>query len=126
MSNTINGTALTKITQSNIDDTQKESKGQSSAISGENLPPKENKEEASAVGQGIQDGSLEEAVKDINEYVQHIQRDIQFTMDDYSGRTIIRVIDSQSDTVVRQIPNEVILKLAENLHKYGQLLNLEV
>lgn len=126
MSNPINVTGLSKIAQSNITEPTKESKGQSSAESGQALPPKAPQEDALAVGDGNDTISLEQAVEHINSYIQNIQRDIQFTMDDFSGRTVIKVVDSQTDTVIRQIPSETILKLAENLHKYGQLLKLEV
>lgn len=55
---------------------------------------------------------LQEAVTQINDYVQTIQRDLSFSMDDKSGRTVISVIDSGSGELIRQIPSEEVLALA--------------
>lgn len=61
--------------------------------------------------------SVEEAVANLNEYVQTIQRDLQFRLDDTSGKTVITVYDRQTEEVVRQIPDDVALRLARNLQQ---------
>lgn len=68
---------------------------------GKNLPPQI-------------DASVEirDAVSRINKIVQNVQRDISFNMDEDSGRTIIRVIDSGSGELIRQIPSEEVLAIA--------------
>ncbi|WP_026179901.1 flagellar protein FlaG [Hahella ganghwensis] len=58
---------------------------------------------------------LKEAVSKLNDYIQSVQRDLQFELDDDSGKTVVRVLDRQTQEVVRQIPDEVALKLARNL-----------
>lgn len=55
------------------------------------------------------------AVAQINDYVQLVQRDLQFSVDDYLGATVVKVIDRNSGDVIRQIPNDVALDLARNL-----------
>lgn len=75
---------------------------------------------ASASGQpaaasGAKQDELKEAVTRLNDYVQSVQRDLQFDLDDSSGKTVITVLDRQTQEVVRQIPDEVALKLARNL-----------
>ncbi len=60
---------------------------------------------------------LKEAVSRLNDYIQSVQRDLQFELDDISGRTVVRVLDRQTQDVVRQIPDEVVLKLAQNLQQ---------
>lgn len=62
---------------------------------------------------------LEEAVSNINEYTQNIQRSLQFSISDADGRTIIKVIDSETDQVVRQIPPDEVLSISENLGSAG-------
>jgi len=62
---------------------------------------------------GQQRKALNEAVSRIQDYVQNLQRELQFTVDEKSGRTIITVIDSETDMVIRQIPPEEILALSE-------------
>jgi flagellar protein FlaG len=59
---------------------------------------------------------LQDAVVAINDYVQTINRDLQFSVDEETERTVIKVIDSQSGELIRQIPDEVFLELARKLN----------
>lgn len=58
---------------------------------------------------------LDQAVTSLNEYVQAIRRELRFTIDEDTGRTIITVVDSETDEVIRQIPPEEVLMLAAHL-----------
>ena len=60
---------------------------------------------------------VEEAVANLNEYVQSVQRDLQFRLDDNSGKTVITVYDRTTEEVVRQIPDDVALRLARDLQQ---------
>ena len=55
---------------------------------------------------------IEQAVTEINEYVQSIQRDLHFSVDEESGLTVVRVRDKESGELIRQIPEDVFLNLA--------------
>lgn len=68
-------------------------------------------------GQKIQEEQLDAAVTKLNDYIQNVQRDLEFRTDDASGKTIVTVIDRQTDEVVRQIPDEVALTMAQNLQQ---------
>lgn len=68
--------------------------------------------EKSAAVQGEQ---VEELVEELNELVQQVERQIQFSIDENSGRTVIRVIDSATEKVIREIPPEEILTLRRRL-----------
>jgi flagellar protein FlaG len=57
------------------------------------------------------------AVEDINKHAQVVSRDLQFSIDESSGRTIVQVIDSETDEIVRQIPAEEFLAIAERLRE---------
>ena len=59
--------------------------------------------------------TLDAAVRDINDYVQRVQRTLQFSVDDDTGTTVVKVLDSQTDEVVRQFPPEEALALARHL-----------
>lgn len=61
--------------------------------------------------------TLEQAITKLQEFVQGMQRDLNFSVDAESGRTVVKVIDSSSDEVVRQIPSETVLSLARNLER---------
>jgi flagellar protein FlaG len=66
--------------------------------------------------------ALEEAVKRIREFVQPINDSIQFSLDDDTGRTIVKVIDLQTQEVLRQIPSEEVLNIAKALDRLQGLL----
>lgn len=66
--------------------------------------------------------SVEQAVSSIAGYVQSLQRDLNFDLDDSSGRVVVRVTDSLSGAVIRQIPSEDALRLAESLEAARSLL----
>lgn len=65
---------------------------------------------------------VEEAVATIQEFVQSVRRSINFAVDDGSGRVVVKVTDAGSGDVIRQIPSEEALKLAENLSEVRSLL----
>ena len=60
-------------------------------------------------------GDLKQAVSQLNDHVQNIQRDLQFNIDIESGVIVVKVIDAKSDKVIRQIPTEETIKLAQSL-----------
>ena len=78
---------------------------QTNATQGERLPPVA---EQSAK-------QLDSAVRDIKSFVQNIQRELNFSIDEASGLTVVKIIDSQTDKVIRQIPAKEILAIAEEV-----------
>ncbi len=86
---------------------------------GKALPPKEPSVVApSADVQALAEksqASIQAAVAQMNEYIQSTQRDLQFSYDPDSGQTVVKVLDRSTQEVIRQIPDEIFLKLAETL-----------
>ena len=66
--------------------------------------------------------ALDAAVSDMQNFVQSVQRDINFNVDDSSGRVVINVTEATSGDVIRQIPSEEALRLSENLSEIRSLL----
>ncbi|WP_456406940.1 flagellar protein FlaG [Thiolapillus sp.] len=60
---------------------------------------------------------VSEAVSRLNDYVQTIRRELKFSIDEASGRTVITVLDAQTKEVIRQIPPEEVVSLSKNLEK---------
>jgi flagellar protein FlaG len=60
---------------------------------------------------------LDDAVSQLNDFVQNVQRDLKFEVDNDLGQTIVRVVDQKTQEVIRQIPDELALRLAENLQQ---------
>lgn len=60
-------------------------------------------------------GDLKQAVSQLNDHVQNIQRDLQFSIDIESGNIVVKVIDAKNEQVIRQMPTEEALRLAKDL-----------
>lgn len=58
---------------------------------------------------------LEAAVANIRDYVSDVRRELQFSVDEDSGRTIITVIDSDTGEIIRQIPPEEVMQIARSV-----------
>ena len=78
------------------------------------------RETADTARQGEQ--PLEEAVSSIQQFVQTVQRNLNFSLDDSTGRVVVKVTDGASGEVIRQIPSEEALRLAESLEQARSLL----
>ncbi|WLG92024.1 flagellar protein FlaG [Pseudomonas cucumis] len=65
---------------------------------------------------------LKMAVQEIEKFVQSVKRNLEFSIDEPSGKVVVKVIASDSGEVVRQIPNEEVLKLANSLNDASSLL----
>ncbi len=73
----------------------------------------------------INEDKLNEEVQRLNEHAQQERRDLHFSVDEQSGRTIIKIIDSQTKEVIRQIPSEEAQILVKRLEE-GQGLLLPI
>jgi len=79
------------------------------AVNGNSLP-------TTSAAAEVEGKEVAEAVSKLNAYVQKTQRHLDFQLDEESGRTVVRVYDTQSDELVRQIPDEAALELAKRLN----------
>ncbi|MEN0039230.1 MAG: flagellar protein FlaG [Cellvibrio sp.] len=64
--------------------------------------------------QAVQE-KVQAAVAQMNEYIQSNQRDLNFSYDPESGETVVKVMDRNTQEVIRQIPNEIFLRLAQQM-----------
>ena len=65
---------------------------------------------------------LEKAVKDVSEFVKTANNSLQFSIDDDLGVTVVKVIDTGTKEVIRQIPSEEMLSIAKALGSIKGLL----
>lgn len=65
---------------------------------------------------------VEAAIATIQDFVQSVRRSINFSLEEGSGRVVVKVTDAGSGDVIRQIPSEEALQLAENLSEVRSLL----
>jgi len=85
----------------------------SSSPEGQKVPFSEEETESNPVTID----ALEKPLKQLNEFARIYQRSLQFSVDEVSNRTVITVINTETDEVIRQIPSEEVLLLARNLER---------
>lgn len=76
------------------------------------------------------DLEVEQALSIVNKAAVFEQRSLTFTMDEESGRTVVKVIDKNTEQMIRQIPSEELLRVSQDIKKLqeemGQSLGLLV
>lgn len=65
---------------------------------------------------------LKEAVANINKAMESLSRGVEFSVDDATNRTVVKVIDQETKEVLRQMPSEDALAIARALDKLQGLL----
>lgn len=65
---------------------------------------------------------LENAVKQVNDFLKPINNSIQFNLDDDTGKTIVKVVDVATKDIIRQFPSEEMLDIARAIDKMKGLL----
>ena len=101
--------------------------GSPSAVAGSNARPVDptNKpapatERAQALEQAARQPGSEElgnAVADLNKVAQAMSQGVRFSVDEDTGRTVVKVVDTQTDKVLRQIPTVEALKLWRSIEQ---------
>ena len=65
---------------------------------------------------------LVEASSNLNEFMQTMQRNLKFSVDEVSGESVIAVHDAKTDELIRQIPSKEALELIHNMDRVIGLL----
>jgi flagellar protein FlaG len=65
---------------------------------------------------------LTQAINSINQAMSAMSSDIQFSLDEDSNRTIIKIVDQETKEVLRQIPSAEALAIAKALDQAQGLL----
>lgn len=81
-------------------------------VANSDAQPKEKKAVADVV----------DAVNLINKFVETSSQGIQFSLDDSSGKTVVKIVDVETNTVLRQIPSAEAISIAQSLDKLQGLL----
>ncbi|MDP1766957.1 MAG: flagellar protein FlaG [Methylotenera sp.] len=70
----------------------------------------------------VDKAELVTAVKKLNELVAPALQTVQFSLDEQSERMVVKVVDTSSKQVLRQIPNEEVLAMSKTLDKLQGLM----
>ncbi|MCC7122695.1 MAG: flagellar protein FlaG [Gammaproteobacteria bacterium] len=66
--------------------------------------------------------ALQTALDKMTAHVQNLQRALQFSVDEESGETVVKVVDTETKEVIRQIPSEELLAIANRLRSTAGVL----
>jgi flagellar protein FlaG len=61
------------------------------------------------------DAEVERALQQVSERLQTNQRTLQFSVDKDTQSTVVKVIDSETNKLIRQIPSEELLSISRRL-----------
>ena len=59
--------------------------------------------------------AIESAVSDLNSFVQSIQRGIQFSVHEETGRSIITITDKETGEEIRRLPSDQVLAIVAHI-----------
>jgi len=92
-------------------------------VSGKTLPAASNNPPVGKAPQApkVDITQVHDAVDKANSFVQSINRDLHFSIDEELDTTVIKVVDSDSGKLIRQIPEDVFLELARRLNEDGDM-----
>ncbi|KRW62243.1 flagellar protein FlaG [Pseudomonas sp. TTU2014-080ASC] len=93
-----------------------------SRVSSSTAQGQTGEQQGNVVNTGGSRKDVEAAVSTIQDFVQTVSRSLNFSLEEGSGRVVVKVTDSGSGDVIRQIPSEEALQLAENLSEVRSLL----
>jgi flagellar protein FlaG len=84
--------------------------------------PQPKTDSARAAAQAVDPAHLQEAVRRAADVVHKLASDLLFSLDQETGKTVIKIVDSRTNEVIRQIPSEEVLAISRNLDRIEGLL----
>lgn len=70
----------------------------------------------------VQREQLAQAVKELSRAVEPLGQSIQFSIDQQTGKTVVKIVDSSTNEVIRQTPGEEVLAFARTMDRLEGLL----
>lgn len=62
------------------------------------------------------------AATQIQNFVQEMGRNLSFTIDETTGYNVVRVMNPETNEVIRQLPSEELLKIARSMEQLNSVL----
>jgi len=66
--------------------------------------------------------ALQQALADFQAALKPVASGLDFSVDDDSGRVIVKIVDSETNEVIKQIPSEEMMRISKALDKLQGLL----
>lgn len=78
--------------------------------------------QSAAVQANAKPEEVRNAVEKVKEFVSPVTSDIQFSIDEDTDATVVKIIDRSTKEVIRQIPSQEMLEIAKALDRLQGLL----
>ncbi len=84
-------------------------------------------EPASVPARAVEIPKIESVTRQIDTFLRSTNRSLQFRVDDATGRTVVSIVDTETGEMIRQVPGEEVLRLAQRVEdSVGALLDEQV
>ena len=70
----------------------------------------------------VSDEKIRQAVDQIQSFTDNVAKNLKFSIDEDTGKTVVKLLDSQTQEVIRQFPTEEAISIARTLDKVQGLL----
>lgn len=82
--------------------------------------PQGLREQVDTQDREVTEDAVRQAISNVESFLKVQNRDLAFSIDEDTARSVVTVIDGQSGDVIRQIPSEEVLALAERIQELQQ------
>ncbi len=77
--------------------------------------PADNPQASQSVVAPADRGQVEAAAASVRDFVEPINNNLEFSVDDDTGRIVVKIVDRTTKEVIRQMPSEEMLAIAKAL-----------
>jgi flagellar protein FlaG len=64
---------------------------------------------------------IDKAMGEVKKALAPVARNLQFSIDDETGRSVVKVVDASTNEVIRQFPSEELLSITRSIDKLSGL-----
>jgi flagellar protein FlaG len=85
-------------------------------------PGQDRGRDAAPAAPAVDVRDLERAIGAVNQMLDPLARGLQFSLDESTGVTVVKLVDKETNQVLRQIPSKEMLSIARALDRVQGLL----
>ena len=72
--------------------------------------------------QAIDQSQIKKALEEVNRMMHSLGGSLEFSIDQQTRKTVVRIVDTSTNQLIRQIPSEEMLTIAKSLDRLQGLL----
>lgn len=65
----------------------------------------------------VSEDEIDDVLKDLEKFNNYFKTHLNFSKDESTGITVVKIINSETEEIIRQIPSEEILKIASKMQE---------